>query len=637
MNSRSILLTLSALMACLGLFSKGLVSAPEQSHFKLPTSNGLIVSVFNVSTNRIDYAYPHIFANYDSGRFVHPFVGNIRLMTKETPLETHYQKNTHVISTKYKDFTVNYFASFTRQDKVLYIVIRGKQKDIEYLTLEAEMGEGTPVSGIVNQENPWEDANVKVAANTLTGSFLKKYKDDVYDKYFLYAFTDAYHTDKEIIAKTIRVLKQETTSLLDREVDFMQKVFLGCKIPKQLTPRERNVVEQSISIFKMSQVSDAEIFPNSHGQVLASLRPGLWHVAWVRDGAIAIQAMTRLGMYTEARKALEFQLKAPSGKYKHYWYRDGKDYGVGVDYQISLTRYFGNGEEESDYNDFGPNIELDDFGLFLIAYCDYVSRSGDEAFYRKWNTLLCTKVADATLHCIDTNGLIKADSGPWEHHLEMPRQYTFTSGVCARGLELFANLQKKYHLPYKTYEEGASTLKQSILKHMLVDNAFIKGNVNNQLKTDKEYYDAGVYEIFANGLIDNKSLFESHMKEYDQVLRIKGNRPGYIRLQGSDPYENQEWVFIDLRIALAHLLFGEKDKAFDIINFMTDQASVNYNQLPEMLSNKAQVDKVTGDLKGSNFWCNCIRDKDDQYIGMVPMVGYGSGAYILSLYSYYGE
>jgi hypothetical protein len=84
--------------------------------------------------------------------------------------------------------------------------------------------------------------------------------------------------------------------------------------------------------------------------------------------------MTRLGMYAEARKGLEFMLKAPSDRFKHYIYRDGKDYGPGVDYQISLTRYFGNGKEECDYNEAGPNIEYDDFGLFLIAFSDYVNR-----------------------------------------------------------------------------------------------------------------------------------------------------------------------------------------------------------------------------------------------------------------------
>ncbi len=170
-----------------------------------------------------------------------------------------------------------------------------------------------------------------------------------------------------------------------------------------------------------------------------------------------------------------------------------------------------------------------------------------------------TKVADATVSCIDTNSLIREDSGPWEHHLQMPRQYTFTSGVCARGLEQFAMLQKQFNLPYEKYKSAAETLKQGILTHMLCENKYIKGNVNDQLKTDHEYYDAGVYEIFANGLINDKKLFLSHMDEYDKVLRIKGDRPGYIRLNSADPYENQEWVFINLRIALAHLLFGRKD------------------------------------------------------------------------------
>jgi len=196
-------------------------------------------------------------------------------------------------------------------------------------------------------------------------------------------------------------------------------------------------------------------------------------------------------------------------------------------------------------------------------------------------------------------------------------------------------LQKQFHLPYEKYKLAAETLKQGILTHMLCDNKYIKGNVNDHLKTNHEYYDAGVYEIFANGLINDKKLFLSHMDEYDKVLRIKGNRPGYIRLNSTDPYENQEWVYISLRIANAHLLFGEKNEAAKLLNFVTEQAAVNNNTIPEMYSNKLQMDKVTDDFKSSNIWCNCIRDKDDQYIGTIPMVGYGSAAYILTLFAYY--
>jgi GH15 family glucan-1,4-alpha-glucosidase len=137
--------------------------------------------------------------------------------------------------------------------------------------------------------------------------------------------------------------------------------------------------------------------------------------------------------------------------------------------------------------------------------------------------------------------------------------------------------------------------------------------------------------------MNDKKLFLSHMTEYDKVLRIKGNRPGYIRLNSDDPYENQEWVFINLRIALAHILFGEKSEAAELLNYVTEQAAVNNNVIPEMYSNKLQMDKVTDNYKPNNIWCNCIRDKDNQYIGTIPMVGYGSATYILTLFAYYAE
>ena len=637
MTIKFILTILLSLFCQSSLRAQKLDKPIEPSYFKLTTSNGLIVAVYDTKENRIDYVYPHIFANYDSGLYVHPFVGNITLSSTESSTETSYLKNTHIITARYNGFTVNYFSSFTNNDKIFYVVIRGEKQKIEDLSFNGETGKGKAVSGISLLENPLEDLPVHIAGNILTGSILRRYNKNIYEKYFLYSFTDSLHTDTAIVSKAIAKLTKAKKSLLDDEVNYMQKLFSTCTIPNNISDKERNVVEQSISILKMAQVSDKEIFPYSHGQILASLRPGLWHIAWVRDGSYAIQAMTMLGMFTEAKKGLEFMLKAPSGHYKHYVYKDGKDYGVGADYQISVTRYFGNGTEESDYNEFGPNIEFDDFGLFLCAFSDYVSCSKDSAFYKKWNQVMCTKVVDATVNCIDTNSLIKADSGPWEHHLQIPKQYTFTSGVCARGLEQFALLQEQFHLPFEKYKSAAETLKHGILTHLLCDNKYIKGNVNDQLKTDHEYYDAGVYEIFANGLINDKKLFLSHMEEYDKVLRIKGNRPGYIRLNSTDPYENQEWVFINLRIALAYILFCEKSDAAKLLNFVTEQAAVNNNTIPEMYSNKLQLDKVTDDFESFNSWCNCIRDKDDHYIGTIPMVGYGSAAYILTLYAYYAK
>lgn len=609
----------------------------KQSYFKLTSSNGLIVAIYNAEKDQIDDVYPHIFAMYDSTHYVYPFAGNIKLKSSEKPVETGYLKNTHIISAKYKNFTLSYFTSFTRNDKVFYIVARGKKDQIQQLNFDAETETGKPVSGITLLENHLQDLPIHIHGNAIRGTFIRQHNSELAEKYFLFSFTDSLHHDTAIVTKTIADLVKSNKSLLDEEVNYMKNVVSKCIIPKDLSAKERNIVEQSIAILKMSQVSDAEILPNSHGQVLASLRPGLWHISWVRDGSFAIQAMTRLGMYTEAKKALEFMLKAPSGKYKHYIHTDGKDYGPGVDYQISLTRYFGNGEEECDFNDQGPNLEYDDFGVFMIAFCDYVNRSKDISFYMKWNNVMCTKVADATIHSIDSNDLIKADSGPWEHHLQMPRQYAFTSGVCARGLELFASLQKQNNLPSEKYEQAAAKLKQGILNHLLVDGRYIRGNSTDTQKTDHEYFDSGAYELFANQLLQDKKLFLSHMEEYDKYLRIKGERPGYIRLNSSDPYENQEWVFIDLRIAQAYLLFGQKEEAAKFLNYITNQATLNNNTIPEMFSNKLQMAKVTKNYYSSNVWCNCIRQDDNQYIGTIPMVGYGSGAYVITLYEYYNH
>lgn len=607
-----------------------------QSHSKLTTSNGLIVSVYNAKAGHIDYVYPHIFALIDSAKYVHPFTGNISLKGNYKPLSTFYLKNTHVIATNYKDFTVHYLASFTRQDKVFYIIVRGKKEKIQNLEFDAQTGEGTIVNGIDHLENPLEDLPVKIHGNAIKGVYLKPYKNDIYEKYFLYSFTDSLHTDKSIVNKALQQLKHSKSSMLDEELTYMRNVISRCKFPASLTEKEKNVVEQSISVFKMSQVSDKEIFPLSAGQIMASLRPGLWHTAWVRDGVFAIIAMIKLGMYEEAKKGLEFMLKArPTGQFVHYTHTDGKDYGAGTPYLISLTRYFGNGREECDYNEHGPNIEFDSWGLFLTVFCDYITESKDKNFYKKWNEVVAKLVADPILHIKDTNNLIKADSGPWEHHLEMVKQYTFTTGVNARSLELFAQLQRTHGLPYEKYETAAAAMKLALMKYMLVDNRYFKGNAEDFNTHDHEYWDGGTFEIFANGLIKDRKLFASHIQAYDTTMRIEGPRDGYIRLRSNDPYENQEWVFMNLRVALAHIFLGNKERGYNMTRYLTDQASVNYNVLPEMISNKKQMQKVTPGFHQMEVWCNCIRSKDDQYIGMIPMVGYGAGAYILALFAYY--
>jgi hypothetical protein len=70
-------------------------------------------------------------------------------------------------------------------------------------------------------------------------------------------------------------------------------------------------------------------------------------------------------------------------------------------YQISLVRYHGFGVEETDFNDFGPNLEFDGFGLFLWALRSYEVASGDEALAAGRWAEIGEKVGDVLVALVD--------------------------------------------------------------------------------------------------------------------------------------------------------------------------------------------------------------------------------------------
>ncbi|MFT3843418.1 MAG: hypothetical protein QM725_00045 [Lacibacter sp.] len=562
----------------------------KKSYFQLTTSNGLISAVYNAQKDVVENVYPHIFSYYDSGKAVAPFVQNIRLQQKVKPVKAEYENNTHVIKVTYPGFTVEYVSPFTTEEKIFYAVVKGKAEVIKNVAFVLDKTETQLIS------------NETVGINLGT------------EKYFLFSFSDAQENYQQQVNDAVNRILSKKSNLVADEIRFMRNVITKAKLPVGISAEERKVVEQGVSILKMSQVGEKEIFPLSHGQVLASLRPGVWAICWVRDASFAIEAMSKLGMYSEAKKALEFMLQSkPTDQYIHYIHRDGKDYGIGVPYIISVTRYFGNGREESDYNENGPNIEIDDFGLFLTAVYHYVNESGDKEFLLKWNNALSV-VGNAIVHNINEKKIIRRESGPWEHHLP-GKEFMWTSGVCARGLQLVSSLQKKYGLPYQQMQEGYQTLLTGIKSNCLIDGKYIKGNATEQNPADHHYFDAATFELFANGLISDKQLFLSHMKEYNLHNRVnKDPSKGYCRFNSSDSYENQEWPFAGLRVAVAQNHLGSKTEAKKLIDRITAYAARNNNQVPEILSNDLGL-----------------------YRGAIPMVGYGSGVYILAVTDYYNH
>ena len=92
----------------------------------------------------------------------------------------------------------------------------------------------------------------------------------------------------------------------------------------------------------------------------------------------------------------------------------------------------------------------------------------------------------------------------------------------------------------------------------------------------------------------------------------KNPSKGYCRFNSSDSYEKQEWPFAGLRVAVAQNHFGNRPEAKRLIDRITSFANRNNKQIPEILSNDLGL-----------------------YRGAIPMVGYGSGAYILAVLDHY--
>jgi len=560
---------------------------PRHTFHELTTSNGLIAGVFDERRGCLTSVRPHIFQAYDSAKMVQPFALNIGPALPGGKFTVDYRHRTHVITARRGRLTVDYFAPFTTSEKILYVALTGPKGEVLR----------TPVAYRASGSG----------AALLVDSVDFPRSGGEWRKYYLFGFTDQNHHDPTVVSRARHRMEAGNGSLLEDEVSFMRLVIDGAKFPAGLTSAERAVMEQSVSVLKMAQVGEQEVFPRARGQILASLPPGEWNIAWVRDGMYATLGLSRAGLYAEAKKMLLFCLGAQSGHYVHYRHTDSLDYGIGMPYQISVCRYFGTGKEEADFNDHGPNVEIDGFGLFLSALSDYVERSGDREFLIDRYEEIVRRVAEPIIRCTDSTGLIQRDSGPWERHLP-GKQFTYTSVACAAGLRDFARICSKERFAGASRFDAASRrLVDGIQRRCIVDGRVIKGNAEATDPADYDFFDGGTIEAFSLGIFGDRALFASHMEAYERGLRIPGQRRGFARINKGDAYETAEWILLDLRIAVAMHRLGNPRGARALLDWVTEHASMNFNLLPELLNERTAA-----------------------FGGAIPMVGFGPGAYILT-------
>ncbi|WP_437835445.1 glycoside hydrolase family 15 protein [Sorangium sp. So ce1153] len=432
------------------------------------------------------------------------------------------------------------------------------------------------------------------------------------------------------------------------------RAFQGSiQVPPTSTPEETVLLRQSAVMLRMAQSRESHFFLREHltrdaepratrfgatlggppaalpatvahrgrGAVLASLPPGEWTVAWIRDGAYATVAMAALGMEAEARDALGYYLGAEAGRFQGW--NELSSYDM-PPYQISLVRYHGFGVEETDFNDFGPNLEFDGFGLFLWALRQYEELTGDTAFVdERWATA-SAKVADALVALIDPEtGLVRKDSSIWETHWNgRERSFAYTSITAARGLCDAAAIAERRGEADRAagYRDAANRLRAAIAAR-LTDASGALGSSLEELVSGAGYWDAAVLDGIAMGLFDPRGrIAAATLSGLDEHLRAPAgagwsrndDRTDHAGASDLSPwgseYDSAEWVVTDLRGAVAARLMGDDARSDRLIRWVLDQSAANYLAIAET------YDEASGVYKFN-----------------VPMIGFGAGVYALAL------
>jgi MYXO-CTERM domain-containing protein len=367
--------------------------------------------------------------------------------------------------------------------------------------------------------------------------------------------------------------------------------------PSNLSPLESALWQQSMAVLRMGQVSEPG---KSDGQILASLPPGMWNISWVRDMAYAVVALARSGHHAEVKRALEFQLGADSGKYEST---------VGHPYQISITRYFGDGVEETDSNEFGPNIEFDGFGLFLWTLHEYVESSGDAASLGAWWPIVSEKVADVLEKLQQSSGLIAADSSIWEVHWDgQQKQFAYTTITAANGLCLAAKLAERVgdSARAERYLASGRRAQAAVIRELSAPDGTIAQS-REDLLAGRGFLDAAAIEAVGMGLVDPSGRAARATLAAMQAKLVPPSGRGFMRNDDGGWYDSQEWVFVDLRTVAAMRLM-EHAAAPELVGWITAQGAENFNLISEL------HDAQSADYRGE-----------------MPMVGFGAGAYAIAL------
>jgi GH15 family glucan-1,4-alpha-glucosidase len=450
---------------------------------------------------------------------------------------------------------------------------------------------------------------------------------------------------RTISARADALVRGRTAAdLLDLESNDWNEFHAAEAPPAGLDDDELRVYRQSTAVLRMAQVRESGA---GHGQILASLPPGNWNIAWPRDGAYAVVGLIHAGHQQQARDYFNFIFNGHAGDYASW---------LGItDYLVSACRYTGDGVEESDGascpdgSDAGPNVELDDFGLTLWAFGEYAQRWPEDPWVAEKLPLALSGIADPLVALIDPNrDLLVPDSSIWERHWETcfpngRKHFSYSTIQAVAGLRHAADLTGD-----PTYATAADRLRSGLLRDgasggpvfFETDDCPAMASAPEELCEGCGPYDGSVIDAINHGVIrPQSSLAVGTATALRRHLQMPNGSPGFLRADDgtgtTNPYpwyDDQEWVVIDLRMAEAFAKIGEATAnprwsadAATLTDWVTANARANHDLIPELLSDGRYTSEDDNDLTRPGV------DLGMEYQGAAPMCGFGPGAYILAV------
>ncbi|MBU1900709.1 hypothetical protein KKB55_23425, partial [Myxococcota bacterium] len=391
--------------------------------------------------------------------------------------------------------------------------------------------------------------------------------------------------------------------------------------PPNLSQTERTLWRQSETVLRMGQVREVvQANRRNHGMILAALPIGEWHTGWVRDMSYGVVALAMTGHVEEAKKGIEFYLGGEAGFFT------GE---IGRPYRVSSCRYYGNGKEEADFNFYGANVETDGWGLALWAARMAVNYSCDLDWLDR-PTLYGDSVMEGLFEIaedirLQIEGALPApECSIWEVHWDYRQVFTYTTAAQIRGMLDFADIALAYARNRPQQADHWNTVAEqyrglgiemlNAMKSRLVnrsDNSLVS---HAGVASRDVYRDGSTAEALSWGLLlPDDPIYRGTL---EQFTRLRTNFGGYRRLEpglslvgeaGANLYDLSEWILLDLRIGEAWRHLGESGRADELLNKVTETAMANDFLVPELF----EPDR-------------------GHYTGVVPMVGYGAGAWMMA-------